>query len=168
MKQFVLFLSVFLLLQSAPLAMATPPQQHQQFIRNVLAYANDANQTILEQRQRFDKIQKNYKNHHKLSAQDQEWLNKLAKQYKVSADISNPNAWKILSKRVDILPPSLIIAQAANESAWGTSRFAKQGNNYFGQWCYTPGCGIVPKQRSAGHTYEVKKIERLKIPITLK
>ena len=44
-----------------------------------------------------------------------------------------------LMLRVDVLPVSLALAQAANESAWGTSRFALQGNNIFGQWCYEPG-----------------------------
>ncbi len=43
----------------------------------------------------------------------------------------------------------------SNESAWGTSRFAKQGNNYFGQWCYVKGCGLVPQQRNDGAVHEV-------------
>ena len=40
--------------------------------------------------------------------------------------------------------------QAANESAWGTSRFARIGLNFFGQWCYSKGCGMVPKRRNTG------------------
>lgn len=59
--------------------------------------------------------------------------------------------------RVDVLPPSLVLTQAANESAWGTSRFAKEGNNFFGQWCYSEGCGLVPLQRVEGATHEVAK-----------
>jgi Bax protein len=47
--------------------------------------------------------------------------------------------------------------QAANESAWGRSRFARQGNNYFGQWCYRKGCGIVPARRVPGATHEVRR-----------
>ena len=72
-------------------------------------------------------------------------------------DYSKTATWTKLKQRVDIIPPSLAIAQAANESAWGRSRFAKQGNNYFGQWCYVKGCGIVPKNRSKGAKHEVKK-----------
>ena len=49
------------------------------------------------------------------------------------------------------------MAQGANESAWGTSRFAKAGNNFFGQWCYTKGCGIVPAKRDSGTKHEVRK-----------
>ncbi|WP_352256125.1 glucosaminidase domain-containing protein, partial [Pseudoalteromonas sp. 19-MNA-CIBAN-0066] len=42
-------------------------------------------------------------------------------------------------RRVDIIPKELALMQAANESAWGTSRFARIGLNFFGQWCYTKG-----------------------------
>lgn len=62
-------------------------------------------------------------------------------------------------KRVDVLPEALVLTQAANESAWGTSRFAREANNYFGQWCYTKGCGLVPLQRSEGKTHEVAKFD---------
>ena len=59
--------------------------------------------------------------------------------------------------RVDVLPEALVLTQAANESAWGTSRFARQANNYFGQWCYSKGCGLVPLDRADGMTHEVAK-----------
>lgn len=58
-------------------------------------------------------------------------------------------------KRVDIIPVDLALTQSAKESGWGTSRFAREANNYYGQWCFTAGCGLVPKQRSSGKTYEV-------------
>ena len=45
------------------------------------------------------------------------------------------------------------------ESAWGTSRFAREGNNLFGQWCYKTGCGIVPKRRGEGQVHEVASFE---------
>lgn len=59
--------------------------------------------------------------------------------------------------RVDVIPEALVLTQAANESAWGTSRFARTAKNYFGQWCYSKGCGVVPLQRSEGMTHEVAK-----------
>ncbi|ADU65323.1 Lysozyme subfamily 2 [Desulfurispirillum indicum S5] len=67
-----------------------------------------------------------------------------------------------LLKRADIIPPSLVFAQAAIESAWGTSRFALEANNIFGHWTYVPGTGIVPADRPAGATYEVRIFETLK------
>ena len=54
---------------------------------------------------------------------------------------------------------SLALAQAAKESGWGTSRFAREGNNYFGQWCYKAGCGIVPASRAPGRTHEVEAFD---------
>ncbi|WP_082780809.1 glucosaminidase domain-containing protein [Cephaloticoccus primus] len=56
--------------------------------------------------------------------------------------------------RVDTLPPSLVLAQAAIESAWGTSRFARQGNNLFGLRSYD-GRGLVPRRRAAGARFRV-------------
>lgn len=70
-------------------------------------------------------------------------------------DVADQAAWRDLLSRVDIVPPSLALAQAANESAWGTSRFARLGNNYFGQWCFEKGCGLVPNSRDSGKTHEV-------------
>jgi Bax protein len=50
----------------------------------------------------------------------------------------------LLRRRIDVVPRSLILIQAAKESGWGTSRFALQGNNLFGQRCYASGCGLEP------------------------
>ncbi len=78
---------------------------------------------------------------------------------KYSKDCETVDAVKreALLSRIDVIPPSLILAQAANESAWGTSRFATQANNYFGQWCSSKGCGLVPLRRNTGSTHEVRK-----------
>jgi uncharacterized FlgJ-related protein len=65
------------------------------------------------------------------------------------------NALAALLQRVDTLPVSLVLAQAAIESGWGTSRFAREGNNLFGQWCFDPGCGLVPAARRTGARHEV-------------
>lgn len=89
------------------------------------------------------------------------WLLKLAVYYNVVAnDVSTENLdidWVIdeLLLRVDQVPPSLALAQAANESAWGTSRFARKGNNLYGQWCFKKGCGLVPDNRPEGANHEV-------------
>lgn len=62
-----------------------------------------------------------------------------------------------LDRRINIIPVAMVLAQAASESAWGTSRFAQQGNNYFGQWCFKAGCGIVPQRRREGAFHEVTR-----------
>ena len=87
---------------------------------------------------------------------DAEKLVALAKKYKIKKfDVYQPEKLRALLYRLDVIPESMVFAQAANESAWGTSRFAREGNNIFGQWCYTKGCGIVPARRPEGAEYEV-------------
>ena len=85
------------------------------------------------------------------------WVFRLARRYRI--EVENYSEKEIVDElllRVDVLPVSLALAQAANESAWGTSRFALEGNNIFGQWCYEQGCGIVPARRQAGAIHEVR------------
>ncbi|QBY05470.1 glucosaminidase [Thalassotalea sp. HSM 43] len=73
----------------------------------------------------------------------------LARKYKVIDEsvLSLTQQQKIeLLERVDIMPPSLALAQSAEESGWGTSRFTREGNSFFGQWDFS-GKGMVPKQQ---------------------
>ncbi|MBU1344272.1 MAG: glucosaminidase domain-containing protein [Proteobacteria bacterium] len=87
---------------------------------------------------------------------DRRWLKQLAADYDV--EFSEPygqEQWQSLLRRVDIVPRELALIQAAMESAWGDSRFAKEGNNLFGEHCSDPGCGIVPEDRSPDKAYEV-------------
>lgn len=84
----------------------------------------------------------------------------LSDKYKVK--VLNPNDMVAeLLVRIDSIPASLVLAQAANESAWGTSRFAKQGNNLFGQWCYVKGCGMIPKSRGNNQHHEVASFDNI-------
>lgn len=80
------------------------------------------------------------------------WVARVAQSYKVKW---TGTEWDALLSRVDTVPMMLVLAQAANESSWGRSRFAQQGNNLFGMWCYRPGCGIIPARREVGKTHEV-------------
>lgn len=80
------------------------------------------------------------------------WVEGVAENYRIEW---TGKEWETLLKRVDKVPRELVLVQAANESSWGQSRFAQQGNNMFGQWCFTEGCGIVPAQRTAGLSHEV-------------
>ena len=84
-------------------------------------------------------------------------LNDLANKYRIKTSISKEELLKV----IDILPPSLVLAQAANESNWGRSRFAKEYNNYFGIWCFSKGCGVVPKEREETATHEVARFNSL-------
>ncbi len=91
-----------------------------------------------------------------LSGRQQRRVVQLAEDYEIEAfDVNEPGDWDTLLRRVDVVPPSLALAQAANESGWGLSRFAQEGNNYFGHWCYVEGCGLIPDSRPAGAQHEV-------------
>ena len=82
-----------------------------------------------------------------------EELTKLYKKYR----IDEGSAIDALLEKIDIIPPSLVLSQAALESNWGRSRFAKFYHNYFGLWCFERGCGVIPKKRDKGDTHEVAK-----------
>ncbi len=96
---------------------------------------------------------------HKGSLSKRQWRKvfELAREYRIDEEQLKPQRELLdeLALRIHIIPESLVLAQAANESAWGRSRFARKGNNLFGQWCFSKGCGIVPKGRPEGETYEV-------------
>ncbi len=80
----------------------------------------------------------------------------LAERYEIEDfTFEDSESWNLLVRRIDIVPPSLALAQAAKESAWGTSRFAREGNNFYGHWCFEEGCGIVPAERNDGAVHEV-------------
>ena len=85
-------------------------------------------------------------------------LEKLALKYRLDRGVSKED----MLIAIDILPPSLILAQAANESNWGRSRFAEDYNNYFGIWCFSKGCGTVPKNRDEDATHEVATFSSLR------
>lgn len=116
------------------------------------------NQRILGVRQRLKTLLAQINNGATLHEADRTWVENLGKDYRVpiALDEAGEGAYVTrLLKRVDVIPLSLALSQSANESAWGTSRFAVEGNNYFGQWCFEPGCGLVPEGRPKGKKYEV-------------
>jgi Bax protein len=117
-----------------------------------------ANDEIRVERNKVLEIQQQKIVHHQLNPAQQHILTTLAKRYKIRYRADQPQ--KMIQKllnRIDIIPADLALAQAANESAWGTSRFSQLANNLFGQWTFTPGQGIVPEGRPEGQTYEVQK-----------
>ena len=104
-----------------------------------------SNELIMQDRARLQSISEG-------SEVDAAWLSDLGKRYRVlesADDPVGPDQIKELIKRVDIVPPSLAMAQTAEESGWGTSRFADQGNAMFGQWAWGENA-IKPEQQRAG------------------
>lgn len=114
-------------------------------------------------RQRAEERQKLESFHKKLLAgkppgwQEHRSLKAWARRYNIDFDPDQlvATAEKLL-RHLDEIPASMVLAQAALESAWGTSRFVQSGNNFFGQWCFTENCGTVPNARAEDATHEVK------------
>lgn len=90
-----------------------------------------------------------------LSESELNTLATLVKKYRVNEKASVLQQVNDLLVRIDIVPTALVLVQAANESAWGTSRFSRIGLNFFGIWCYRQGCGMVPGGRNTGAKHEV-------------
>jgi len=101
-----------------------------------------------------------------LSSQQQKILAQWGKDYRIDLDASAATQIAQLLVRMDKIPASMVLAQGAMESAWGTSRFARLANNYFGQWCFSKGCGIVPSQRNAGAGHEVATFSNAQTAVT--
>ena len=83
-------------------------------------------------------------------------LEALCEKHRTTCEIGS---YKSLLTYIDVIPPSLAMAQGANESAWGTSRFARVANNYFGIWCFSKGCGVVPSGRDSSKSHEVRSFK---------
>lgn len=120
------------------------PKRKQAFFSFLDTYIEQRNTEILALRARIESNQ----------VSDSELL-KLAKRYRIKSEDPAIIRQRLLIK-VDAIPPSLVMAQGAMESAWGTSRFAVEGNNYFGQWCFREGCGMVPELRHEEKNHEVR------------
>ncbi len=132
-------------------------QRKNDFVAFVLPHVRQENERIRSIRSRLKGLLET----DNWSAEDFQWLATTSKTYRLSYTAIDEYLVHRLLSRVDTLPPSLVLAQAAIESAWGTSRFARKANNIFGHWCMTPGCGIVPKERPLEASYEVYKFETI-------
>lgn len=85
----------------------------------------------------------------RLSWIDRRELAALAQKYEIEThERSDADVVADLQRRTGVVPASLVLIQAAKESGWGTSRFATEGNNLFGQRCYDDDCGIAPRGRT--------------------
>lgn len=128
------------------------------FFKALLPMILLANDEIRFERNQLVKIDHVFKKERHLTSAQTDLLVNLADRYKVAIDVANPARMIAqLRTRVDIIPADLALAQAANESAWGTSRFSRVANNLFGEWTFKQGQGIIPEGRPEGETYEVQK-----------
>lgn len=120
------------------------------------------NESILTLRNEVERLIAQLTLEQPFTEQEHTFVADLSKQYRVSKKFSLLRQLYELQLKVDVIPPALILVQAANESAWGTSRFARIGLNFFGVWCYKKGCGMVPSGRNVGAKHEVAAYSSVK------
>ena len=125
------------------------------FIKIVLPLILYENEKIIDDRKRLFKILgKNFN-----SPGEKVWLNRRFKEYKIE-----DKDFAELKMRMDIIPVSIALAQAANESGWGTSRFALEGNALFGQWTWSKK-GISPKNKDPNQSHKILQFQILKASV---
>ncbi|MBF0187448.1 MAG: glucosaminidase domain-containing protein [Magnetococcales bacterium] len=127
------------------------------FFRFMLPYIRTENKRVIRDREKIKALWHKDVQGIAIEPKDQAWLADISTRYAVARSGESNTFFTNLLMRVDVVPPSLALAQSASESGWGTSRFAIEGNNYFGKWCFEPGCGIVPNRRDPGLTHEVAR-----------
>jgi len=133
-------------------------RKKQEFFAWMLPLVERENRRLRDVRRRLTYVFDHVRWHHPLPADDRAWLQDVAREFRIEdPDPGSTDFWQTAFERIDAIPEDLVVVQAANESAWGTSRFAQEGNNLFGQWCFDPGCGMVPQLRPDGETYEVAR-----------
>ena len=125
------------------------------FIKIVLPLVVAENERILADRKKLKRLYKK-KNTTDLEKQ---WLRQKLLEYKVKKS----NMEELLL-RMDIIPTSIALAQAAKESGWGTSRFALEGNALFGQWTWSDN-GIAPLDRESNKNHKILKFPILRASV---
>ena len=125
------------------------------FIKIVLPLILSENEKIQDDREKLFKIlSKNFN-----TVGERVWLKRRFKEYKIEdRDLAK------LKMRMDIIPVSIALAQAANESGWGTSRFALEGNALFGQWTWSKK-GISPKNKDPDQSHKILQFQILKASV---
>lgn len=135
------------------------------FLSITLIGAYHANQELLEDRRRLKSIAKKYASSSSIDTENEEWVSQLKKEYSVKSD-DLEEVLNLLLAKVDIIPLSLVLAQAACESGWGTSRFTRVANNIFGEWTFSKEvAGVVPKDRPVNATYKIRKFDTIEASI---
>ena len=127
------------------------------FVNIMLPKIKKAEKQVLSDRAFIKKFFHKYLFTYSLKARyDMERLIKISKRYRIKHMY---NEAEYLEK-IDVIPVSLVLAQAAVESAWGESRFVKEGNNLFGEWTWGKK-GIIPEGRDENATHKLRIFETL-------
>ncbi|MEH8020854.1 MULTISPECIES: glucosaminidase domain-containing protein [Rheinheimera] len=130
-------------------------EKKRNFFNYLRPYVKRENARLRELRRQLLEIQQKRQKRLRVTLEEYAFLYSLCDEFRLDVDEIDETTLTELLLRVDVIPDSLVLMQAANESAWGTSRFALEGYNFFGQWCFRIGCGLVPQERVEGQYHEV-------------
>lgn len=133
------------------------------FFRGLAPLILRANELIMIDRNRLESIRTSFSQNSSVVKEDEKCLLKLTQLYKVKLDEDKitTSVLEELWKKVDIVPASLALGQAAEESGWGTSRFAAQGNAIYGQWTWGENAITPENQRKELGNYGIASFETL-------
>ncbi len=114
------------------------------------------NKRLEAERKTLERLYEKFRRVGRINPTESAWLRERAAAYGLG-DLPLPSeeVFRRLLRRIDSLPVELVLSQAAFESGWGCSRFAREGFNLFGEWCFEAGCGLVPLRREEGARHEV-------------
>ena len=134
----------------------------QSFINRLLPFIEQENTRLDGVRDRLQQITQQLDQQQSISDKSKAWLKQLAQKYQIHGNpLTLSTAREELVQKIDIIPPSLTLAQAANESAWGQSRFATEANNLFGIWTYDEDKGLIPQSRDSEKTHLIRKFDHV-------
>lgn len=132
------------------------------FLQVVLPLAMAENHRTLKLREQVQDLHETLlEEDRELSDDERDWLMPILDRYRITGDPNDPRQRENLIQRLDIIPVSLTLAQAANESGWGTSRFTREANNIFGEWTWDADAGLMPERRAEGATHFVRSFPSL-------
>ena len=135
---------------------STPAQRKALFIRIALPYILAVNEEIAAERARIVQLRDRLFADDPITPGQDRWLREMF----VRRDLPMFD-FDALLRRVDLIVPSVTLAQAAEESGWGTSRFAHQANALFGQRIFKGGKGLVPRSAAPGIRFRVRAFDSL-------
>jgi len=140
----------------------------QLFFRGLAPMILHSNELIMKDRKRLEEIRTTMHGNNSIGEMDQIWIRKLAGLYKVKSSDDQVTSSMIeeLWKKVDVVPPSLALGQGAEESGWGTSRFAATGNAIYGQWTWGENAMVPEEQRKELGNYGIAAFESLQESIS--
>lgn len=126
------------------------------FIKIVLPIVLRVNEELAAARLRVEWLFDRFARSGAITPADWRWIEEIAERCE-----TDPFDRETLLSRLDVVPPSLAIAQAAEETGWGTSRFAREGNALFGMYTYKAALGMLPKRRDAHRRHRVRSFPSL-------